>query len=91
MANLAKPTGDTIQQLRTLNPHVKSGTEVAFLNDPFEGWDLSFIAELWFRDPTLRFHLPRQGPLTSEELAKMTVFDFQNGRLVRVPPDRESH
>jgi hypothetical protein len=88
MANLAKPTEDTIQQLRTLNPHVKSGTAVAFLNDPFEGWDLYFIAELWFRDPTLRFHLPRNGLLTAEELAKMTVFDFQNGRLVQInaPP-----
>jgi hypothetical protein len=88
MANLATRTDEMIQQLRTLDPHVKSGTEVAFLTDPFEGYDLSFIADLWFRDPTLRFHLPRQGPLTSEELATMTVFDLQNGRLVRVPPDK---
>jgi hypothetical protein len=88
MANLARPTGDTIQQLRALNPHVKSGTDVAFLNDPFDGWDMQFIAELWFRDKSLRFHLQRKVPLPPEELAKMTVFDFQDGRLVRVtvPP-----
>ena len=88
MADLGKPTGDAIQQLRALNPHLKSGTDVAFLNDPFEGWDMSFIAELWFRDKSLRFHLQHQTPMTAEELAKMTVFDFQNGRLVQVsaPP-----
>jgi hypothetical protein len=84
MANLGKQTGDTIQQLRALNPHVKSGTQVAFLNDPFDGWDMTFIAELWFRDRSLRFHLQRKVPLPPEELAKMTVFDFQDGRLVEV-------
>jgi len=84
MANLAKPTGDTIQQLRALNPHVKPHTDVAFLNDPFDGWDMVFIAELWFRDRSLRFHLQKKTPLPPEELAKMTVFDFQDGRLVQV-------
>jgi hypothetical protein len=88
MANLGKQTGDTIQQLRALNPRVKSRTEVAFLNDPFDGWDMLFIAELWFRDRSLRFHLQRKVPLLPEELARMTVFDFQDGRLVQVnaPP-----
>ena len=88
MADLGRQTGYTIQQLRTLNPHIKSGTHVAFLNDPFDDWDMSFIAELWFRDKSLQFHLQRKTPLPPEELAKMTVFDFQNGRLVQVtvPP-----
>jgi hypothetical protein len=88
MADMAKPTANAIQQLRALHPRVKSGTDVVFLNDPFEGWDMSFIAELWFRDKTLRFHLQSKVPLRPEDLAKMTVFDFQNGRLVlvSVPP-----
>ena len=84
MADLGRQTGDFIQQLRALNPHIKSGTQVAFLNDPFDGWDTSFIAELWFRDKSLQFHLQRKTPLPPEELAKMTVFDFQDGRLVQV-------
>jgi hypothetical protein len=84
MADLGRQTGDTLAQLRALNPRVKSGTQVAFLNDPFDGWDMSFIAELWFRDKSLRFHLQRKTPLPPEELAKMTVFDFQDGRLVQV-------
>jgi len=84
MADLGGPTADAIQQLRALNPHLKSDTDVAFLHDPFDGWDMSFIAELWFRDKTLRFHLQHQTPMTAQELATMTVFDFQNGRLVLV-------
>jgi hypothetical protein len=84
MADMGGPTADAIQQLRALNPQLKSDTDVAFLHDPFEGWDMSFIAQLWFRDKTLRFYLQHQTPLTAEELAKMTVFDFQKGRLVLV-------
>jgi hypothetical protein len=88
MADLGKPTADAIQQLRALNPHVKSNTDVVFLHDPFDGWDMSFIAELWFRDKTLRFHLQSKVPLSPQDMAKMTIFDFQNGRLVQVsaPP-----
>ena len=88
MADLGTRTAHAIQQLRALNPHLKSDTDVAFLHDPFDGWDMSFIAELWFRDRSLRFHLQHQTPMTAEELARMTVFDFQNGRLVlvSVPP-----
>jgi hypothetical protein len=84
MAHVGEQTAKAIEQLRVLNPHVKSGTDVVFLNDPFDGWDMSFIAELWFRDRSLRFHLQRKVPIAAEELAKMTVFDFQDGRMVRV-------
>ena len=88
MADLGKQTADAIQQLRALNPRVKSNTDVVFLHDPFEGWDMSFIAELWFRDKTLRFHLQSKAPLSRQDMAPMTIFDFQNGRLVQVsaPP-----
>jgi hypothetical protein len=84
MADVGRQTGATLAKLRALNPRVKPGTHVAFLNDPFDGWDMAFIAELWFRDKSLQFHLQRKTPLPPEELAKMTVFDFQNGRLVQV-------
>jgi hypothetical protein len=84
MADMGGPTADAIQQLRALNPHLKSDTDVAFLHDPFDGWDMSFIAQLWFRDKTLRFYLQHQTPMTAEQLAKMTVFDFQKGRMVLV-------
>jgi hypothetical protein len=88
MAHVGEQTAKAIEQLRALNPHVKSGAEVVFLNDPFDDWDMSFIAELWFRDRSLRFHLQRKVPVAAEELAKMTVFDFRDGRMVQVtvPP-----
>ncbi|MCX6630907.1 MAG: hypothetical protein NTW28_25105 [Candidatus Solibacter sp.] len=84
MADVGRLTGATLDKLRALNPHVKPGTHVAFLNDPFDDWDMLFIAELWFRDKSLQFHLQRKVPLPPEELAKMTVFDFRDGRLVQV-------
>jgi hypothetical protein len=84
MADLGRQTADAIQQLRALNPHVKSNTDVVFLHDPFEGWDMSFIAELWFCDKTLRFHLQSKVPLSPQDMAPMTILDFQNGRLVQV-------
>jgi hypothetical protein len=84
MADVGRLTGETLDKLRALNPRVKPGTHVAFLNDPFDGWDMTFIAELWFRDPTVQVHIQRKVPLPPEELAKMTVFDFQDGRLVQV-------
>jgi hypothetical protein len=84
MADVGRQTGAVLDQLRALNPRVKPGSLVVFLNDPFDDWDMKFIAELWFRDPTLKFHLQRKVPLPPEALAKMTVFDFQDGRLVRV-------
>ena len=83
MAVLGKQTAEVLGQMRALNPRVKPGSHVVFLNDPFDGWDMSFIAELWFRDRSLHFHLQRKTPLTPEELARMTVFDFQNGRMVQ--------
>src|ERR1035437_1282345 len=46
MADVGRLTGATLDKLRALNPHVKSGTHVAFLNDPFDDWDMQFIAEL---------------------------------------------
>ena len=43
------------------------------------------FAELWFRDHSLDIHVPRHGPLTPEELAKMDyVFTFQDGKLVEL-------
>jgi hypothetical protein len=88
MAHVGGQTGTTLEKLRALNPRVKSGPRVVFLNDPFNGWDMAFIAELWFRDPSLEFHLQRKESLPSEELARMTVFDFQDGELIQVtvPP-----
>jgi hypothetical protein len=85
MASLGHESWDVIQQFRAVNPHVRPGSKVAFLDDPFHSWDMLFVAELWFRDRTLDIHVQRHGPLTEEELAKMDyVFTFDGGKLVQL-------
>jgi hypothetical protein len=85
MAELGHESWDAIQQFRALNPHVRPGSKVAFLDDPFHSWDMLFLAELWFRDRSVDIHVERHGPLTPEELAKVDyIFTFRNGKLVEL-------
>jgi hypothetical protein len=85
MAALGRESWDVIEQFRALHPHVRPGSKIAFLDDPFHSWDMLFVAELWFRDRTLDIHVARHGPLTPEELAKMDyVFTFEDGKLVEL-------
>ena len=74
-----------LDEFRALNPHVRPGSKVAFLDDPFHSWDMLFLAELWFRDRSVDIHVERHGPLTPEELAKVDyIFTFRNGKLVEL-------
>jgi hypothetical protein len=85
MAVLGQEDWDVIQQFRALHPQVRPGSKVAFLDDPFHSWDMLLLAEVWFRDRSLDIHVPRHGPLSPEELAKMDyVFTFQDGKLVEL-------
>jgi hypothetical protein len=44
-----------------------------------------FIAELWFRDHSVKIHVAREEPLTPQELATMdAIFTFQGGKLVQL-------
>jgi hypothetical protein len=86
MASLGQEDWDVIQQFRAVNPQVRPGSKVAFLDDPFHSWDMLFVAELWFRDRTLDIHVQRHGPLTPRELAQQDyIFTFDRGKLVTVP------
>ncbi len=85
MSALGQPTWEVIRQLDELRPAVRPHSHVVFRNDPFDGWDMVFIAQLWFRDRSLDIKLDRKTPLTPEELAHADyVFDFADGRLVQV-------
>lgn len=84
MSALGQPTWDVIRQLRQLNPKVRPNSSIVFLTDPFEGWDMAFIAELWFRDRSLDIRLERKTPSTPDELARANhLFTFVEGRLVQ--------
>ena len=85
MASLGHESWDVIQQFRAVNPRVRPGSKVAFLDDPFHSWDMLFVAELWFRDRTLDIHVQRHGPLTPQELSQTDyIFTFDNGKLVQL-------
>ena len=84
MAALGRQTAEVIEQFRELNPHVSPGSHVVFLDDPFQEWDMLFIADLWFRDRSITVHLQKKTPLTPAQLAKIPFwFDYRNGRLMR--------
>ncbi|HLH19782.1 MAG TPA: hypothetical protein VKX45_21340 [Bryobacteraceae bacterium] len=85
MSNTGRPTAAVIRQFELLAPRTRPHTTVVFLNDPFDGWDMAFIAELWFRDPTVTVRLQKKTPLSPDELARAdAVFDWQSGKLVKV-------
>jgi hypothetical protein len=85
MSALGQPTWEVIHQLDKLHPAVRPHSRIVFLNDPFEGWDMAFIAQLWFRDRSLDIKLDRKTPFTPEELACADyVFTFVDGRLVQM-------
>jgi hypothetical protein len=78
-------TASVIGQLRDLHPRVRPQSQVVFLNDPFNDWDITFIGTLWFADRSIHVYNQRLEHLSSGELARMDhIFDFQNGRLVQL-------
>jgi len=91
MATTGKLQAEITRQFRALNPHLASGSRVAILddpvepNDPLNGLETYFIAELWFRDRSVMVYLPRLNRLSPEELARMDhLFAFEDGKLVQV-------
>ncbi len=85
MAELGGVTWSLIQQFDALHPEAPPHGTVAFLDDPFDGWDMLFITQLWFRDPTLRVLLQRKTPLSAADLARADrVFNAAGGKLVQV-------
>lgn len=78
---------DVLNQLRALTPRVPPGSQVVFLNDPFDGWDMAFLAELQYHERSVTVRLQRKTPLSAEEIARAQyVFDYREGKLVRLRP-----
>lgn len=84
---LGQQTFDVLAQFRAVNPRVPPKATVVFLDDPWKnaGFDMAFIAELWFRDRSARVLLNLATPLSTEEIAKAdAVFTWRDGKLIRV-------
>ncbi len=85
MAAMGSQTRAVLAQFDALRPAVPPGSTVVFLNDPFTGWDMAFIADLWFHDRSLNIKLQRKTPLAGDELKHAgAIFDFRDGRLLRL-------
>jgi hypothetical protein len=83
---LSPLTAEVLAQFRAVDPRVPPGSTVVFLEDPWPGgFDMEFIAELWFGDRNTRVYLQQKLPLTPDEMAKAdAVFSWQEGKLVRL-------
>jgi hypothetical protein len=82
---IAPLTAEVLAQFRAVNPHVRPGSKVIFLEDPFNSFDMAMIAELWFGDRRTRVRLNQKTPLPEGEIvAADAVFTWKAGKLIRV-------
>jgi hypothetical protein len=84
MAKVGGRTQDVIRELNRVNARVHPNSQVIFMNDPLSGWDMKFVADLWFHDRSVTVRLGnRSPPLALEDLALIQYcFDFREGKLV---------
>jgi hypothetical protein len=75
-------------QLLQVQPHVKPGSRIYFVNDVYEGYDAMFITELVYHDGSVKVWLGARQPLPPASIAGMDyVFAFENGRLKKLRGD----
>jgi len=85
MRSLGQESGTVIAQLEALHARIQPNSTVIFLNDPFEDFDMAFIADLCFRQRDLNIRLQRKTPLPPEELAKADhLFSYEQGKLTQI-------
>ena len=84
MLDQGRLTWPIIQQFAAMKPKVPPHSTVAILNDPFQDYDMVFIASLALGDRTVNIHLQRKSQLPESDLAKMPQFTWENGKLLRL-------
>jgi len=77
-------TADVIRQLGSLHVVPKANSKVLFVNDPFDGFDMLFIAELIWNDPTLDIQLSQKMPALSSRNSNAfdEIFTFEGSVLI---------
>jgi hypothetical protein len=82
MLDCGAQTWDIIQKLRRLDPRTAPNTTVAFLHDPFEDWQMKFIAELWFEDRSVTVWVESKNPHSPDDLARAAhIYDYRDGQF----------
>jgi hypothetical protein len=76
------PTWDAIRQLRDLHVVPKPGSRILFVDDPFDDYNMLFIAQLVWNDHSLYIQLSRKMPAPdADSFDEVFVFD---GPILRV-------
>lgn len=82
LARHGSRTWSIIQQIRAIGLQPREGDRIVFINDPYEGWDMLFIAELTFHRRGLRIWLGNKTPLSETQVAEMDhVLSFEDNKL----------
>lgn len=85
LARHGSRTWSIIQQLRAIGLRPRSADRIVFINDPYEGWDMLFIAELTFHQRGLGIWLMNKTPLSPTQVAEMDhVLSFEGNKLCLV-------
>ena len=80
-------TWSAIQEFAKMTAQPRRGAWIAFVNDPFDDWDMEFLAELTYRDRTLHQTLLRKTPLSEKQLAVVDcIFDYRDGKFIQLKP-----
>lgn len=81
MLECGADTWAAIQGFRSLHPSTPRNSTIVFLHDPFPGWEMAFIAELYFRDRSLNVWLEGKVHHSADSLARAThIYDYQASR-----------
>jgi hypothetical protein len=71
--------------MERIRKQIRPAAKLLFLNDPFTGWDMHFIAQVVLKDRESKITLQRKHDhvLSAEEIAAYDhVLRFEDGRLV---------
>ncbi len=81
-------SNEVIAAMHRLHPRVEPGSRVLFVDNPWgEGWDMYFIAKLYFNDKTLQVAMTWPGkdiPYGDAHTEFNHIFRWVNGAMVQV-------
>jgi hypothetical protein len=84
IARTQAKTWDTITQLNNLHFQPKPGSKVIIVNDPWEkDWDMAFIAELVWNDPSVEITLSRKLDAPPDLSRFDSVLEFGSDGVLR--------
>jgi hypothetical protein len=85
--NLGRSTWFVLDEIRAVQPSVRSGARIYVLNDTQPGYDTMFVMRLAWGDRSVQVFLDQHDHLPAENIRAMDyVFRFEKGKLLPVDP-----